>query len=151
QTKHFSGQAQYSESRVSDDTSGISWMPPNNYDVSREYGPADFERRHVLELYGTANAGRWVNAGVSFEAYSGRPFSITTGLDPYNTGYANARPAGIARNSARGPGFADLDVRWWRDFTLSSGTHKRTATAGVDVFNVTNRINYPYYVGTLSS
>ena len=151
QTKHFTGQAQYSETHASDDTSGINWMPPNNYDVSGEYGPSDFERRHVLELYGTVNVGPWVNAGVSFEGYSGRPYSMTLGLDPFNTGYANARPAGVTRNSRRGPGFADLDVRWWRDFTVSSGPKKRVATVGVDVFNVTNRVNYPYYVGTLSS
>src|SRR5581483_3864167 len=115
-----------------------------------EYGPADFERRHVLELFGSVSAGAWANVGLSYEAYSGRPYSLLTGLDAFNTGYANARPAGVPRNSLRGPAMSALDTRWWRDFTLP-GARKRTMTAGVDAFNVLNTVNDAYYVGNLSS
>src|SRR5262249_52917707 len=83
--------------------------------------------------------------------YSGRPYSVVTGDDPFDTGYANARPSGVGRNTLRGPGFADLDLRWWRDMVVVSGAHKRTATLGVDVFNALNRINDAAYIGTLSS
>src|SRR5262249_38550100 len=83
-TRHFNGTAQYSIGRAMNDTSGINWMPPNMFDLSREYGPSDFARTHVVELFGTATAGAWTNLGISFEAYSGRPYSLTTGLDAYN-------------------------------------------------------------------
>ena len=124
------------------------------YDLSREYGPADFDRTQVVELFGGLNGGAWLNFGVSFEAYSGRPYSLTTGLDLYNTGTANARPPGVGRNTLRGPGYASLDLRWSREFPYAAPTQprpKRSVTLGVDAFNVTNRVNDNTPVGNLSS
>jgi hypothetical protein len=153
-TKHFNGTAQYSEGRAWNDTAGISWMPPNSYDLSREYAPADFDRRRALELFGAFNAGAWSNVGVSFEAYSGQPYSLITGLDRFNTGTANARPDGVPRNSLRGPGYASLDVRWSHEFPFTpagAARAKRTTSIGVDAFNVLNRVNFNQPVGNLSS
>jgi len=153
-TKHFNGTVQYSIGRARNDTSGINWTPPNMYDLSREYGPSDFDRTQVLELFGTITSGPWLNLGVSYEAYSGRPYSLITGLDLYNTGTANARPSGVGRNTLRGPGFASLDVRWWRELPFSPQGQpraKRSVTLGVDAFNVTNRVNYNTPVGNLAS
>jgi hypothetical protein len=153
-TKYFNGTAQYSIGRAMNDTSGVTWMPPNMYDLSHEYGPADYDRTQALELFGTFTAGPWVNLGVSYEAYSGRPYSLITGLDLYNTGTANARPAGVGRNTLRGPGYGSLDLRWWRELPFSppgQSRAKRTVTFGVDAFNVTNRVNYNTPVGNLSS
>ena len=86
-------------------------------------------------------------------SYSGRPYSITTGHDDFNTGTANARPAGVARNSLEGPGYADVDLRWSRAISLRGGaaTSGPSATIGVDAFNVLNRVNYSRYIGTLTS
>ena len=152
--RHVNGTAQYAIGRARNNTSGLNWMPPNSYDLSREYGRADFDRTQSLELFGSINAGRWLNAGISFEGYSGRPYSIITGLDLYNTGVANARPAGVSRNTLRGPGYGSLDVRWSRDFpaAASGGTRpKRSLNVGIDAFNVTNRVNDNTPVGNLSS
>jgi len=129
-------------------------MPPDAYDLSQEYGPSDFERRHVVELFGSLTAGPWANVGVSFEGYSGRPYSLITGLDLFNTGNANARPAGVARNTLRGPGYADLDLRWSHEFPYvpaSQPRAKRSTTIGIDAFNLLNRVNYNTPVGNLSS
>ncbi|HMF92801.1 MAG TPA: carboxypeptidase regulatory-like domain-containing protein [Vicinamibacterales bacterium] len=154
-TAHFNGTAQYSVGRASNDTSGINWMPPNMYDLSREYGPSDFDRTQVVELFGTVTAGAWMNLGVAFESYSGRPYSLITGLDLYNTGTANARPAGVGRNTLRGPAYASLDLRWSHEFPFGAAAgqprSKRALTAGVDAFNVTNRVNDNTPVGNLSS
>jgi hypothetical protein len=152
QVRHVSGTVQYSEVRNSDDTGGVNWMPPNSYDLSGEYASSDGERRHLLETYASANAGHWMNLGVSFEAGSGRPYSLTTGRDDFNTGTANARPSGVTRNSLRGPGFVNFDLRWSHDlaFVEASG-RKVTLTAGVDAFNVINKVNYSSYVGNQSS
>jgi outer membrane receptor protein involved in Fe transport len=152
QARHVSGTVQYSEVRNSDDTGGVNWMPPNSYDLSGEYASADGERRHQLETYASANAGHWLNLGVSFEAGSGRPYSLTTGHDDFHTGTANARPAGVPRNSLRGPGFMNFDLRWSHDMTfVESSGRKVTLTAGVDAFNVINKVNYSYFVGNQSS
>ena len=152
QVRRISGTVQYSEVRNSDDTGGVNWMPPNNYDLSHEYAASDGERRHQLETYASANTGRWGNYGLSFEAGSGRPYSLTTGRDDFNTGTANARPAGVPRNSLRGPGFVNFDVRWSHDITfVEASGRKVTITAGIDAFNVINKVNYNYYVGNESS
>ncbi len=149
------GSMQYTLSRSMNDTSGVNWMPPNSYDLSLEYARADFDQRHRFDFIGTFSQGSWANLGVAVALYSGRPYSIVTGYDDFNTGTANARPAGVARNSVEGPGYADLDVRWSRElFFRGGGGGAKTgpsATIGLDAFNVLNRVNYSRYVGTLTS
>ncbi len=151
-TRWFNGSAEYSFGRAYNDTSGVNWMPPNAYDLSLEYARADFNQRHRLEMFGAVNAGHEVTIGASVSLATGRPYSIVTGTDDFHTGSANARPLGVPRNSLDGPGYADLDLRCSREFVVSTtGARKRTVTAGIDAFNVLNRVNYSFYVGTLSS
>jgi hypothetical protein len=153
-TRYFNGMAQYRLASAHDNTSGIGYLPPNAYDLSGEWARSDFDRRQRFEMLGTLNPGKLFNLGVSVSLYSGLPYTLTTGLDEFHTGTANARPAGVARNSLQGPGYADLDLRWSRDFSLVKGKKKDEgvkATFAVDAFNVLNRVNYSGYVGNLSS
>jgi hypothetical protein len=152
-TRFFNTSAQYTLSQTKNDTSGINWMPPNAYDLSLEYARADFDQRHRFDLLGTVNPGSVFNLGVALALYSGRPYSMTTGQDNFNSGVANARPAGVPRNSLEGPGYADLDLRWSRDvfFDHAKKAEGPTLTVGLDVFNVLNRVNDTSYVGTLTS
>jgi len=151
-TKYFNGSAEYSFGRAYNDTSGFFWMPPNAYDLSLEYARADFNQRHRVEAFGTLTAGRGVTIGVSTSAWTGRPYSLTTGTDLFHTGTANARPPGVPRNSLQGPAFAVVDLRASRDFALPSAAgRKHTLNLGVDVFNALNHVNYSYFVGNLSS
>jgi len=70
----------------------------------------------------------------------------------FNNGRGRARPAGVARNTLEGAGFASLDVRISRDVTFAKGTpHSRTLTFGADAFNLTNRVNFGTFVGTIGS
>jgi hypothetical protein len=153
-THLFNGMAQYRLASAHDDTSGINYFPPNAYDLSGEWARADFDRRHRFELLGTINPGKLFNLGVSVSLYSGLPYTLTTGLDAFHTGTANARPAGVPRNSLNGPSYADLDLRWSRDFNLTKSKKKEggvKSTLAVDAFNVLNKVNYTSFVGNLSS
>lgn len=153
-TRYFSGMAQYRLASARDNTSGINYLPPNTYDLSGEWARADFDRRHRFEMLGTINPGKLFNLGVSLSLYSGLPYTLTTGLDAFHTSTANARPAGVSRNSLQGPGYADVDLRWSRDFFLVKGKKKDEgvkATLALDAFNVLNRVNYTSFVGNLSS
>jgi len=80
-------------------------------------------------------------------------YLVTTGLDNYNDGMANARPAGVPRNSLQGPGYADLDLRWSHDFYLVRAKKDKgpMATLGIDAFDVLNHVNYPSDVGVQTS
>jgi hypothetical protein len=148
-SRFVTGSAQYTYSRTMNDTGGINWMPPNSYDLSLEYGRADSDQRHRLDVLATINPGSLLNLGIAFAMYSGRPYSLTTGHDDFNTGTANARPTGVARNTLEGPNYADLDLRWSHDVQL--GARSRVLTLGLDAFNVLNRVNYSRFIGAETS
>jgi Carboxypeptidase regulatory-like domain/TonB dependent receptor len=153
-TRFANVMAQYRLAFAHDNTSGINYFPPNAYDLSGEWGRSDFDRRHRFELLGTINPGKLFNLGVSVSVYSGQPYTLTTGIDQFHTGTANARPAGVSRNSLQGPGYADLDLRWSRDFSVRKGKKQDEgvkATLAVDAFNVLNEVNYSSFIGNLSS
>ncbi len=160
-TRFFQGMVQYTLGQTLNDVpgnytvstrgAGINAFPANDYDLSGEWARSDYDARHRLNLMGTIHAAKYLNFGVGLFMNSGMPYSETTGLDQYHTGYADARPPGVPRNSLQGPGFAGLDLRWSHVFRI---THKKEGpqfTLGLDAFNVTNRVNYAAYVGDLSS
>ena len=148
-SRYFNAMVVYALQRTYDNTNGINSLPADNYDLSGEWSRAGYDARHFLYLYGTLDAGKFFQAGVVFSANSGRPYSITTGRDDNQDGFANDRPAGVRRNSMQGPGSATLDLRWLRNlFGRSQG---RRATVSLDAFNVLNRVNYGAPSGNLSS
>ena len=161
-TRYFQGMIQYTLGQAYNDvpgnysastrSSGINSFPANNYDLTGEWSRADYDQRHRLNLLGTIHAARLLDFGVGFFTNTGAPYTETTGRDDFHDGYANARPAGVARNSLQGPGFAELDLRWSHDF-LFDGSKKEgpRVTFALDGFNVTNRVNYVTYVGVISS
>jgi len=59
----------------------------------------------------------------------------------------------VPRNSLQGPGYADLDLRWSRDFFIVPAKKDKgpTVTLGFDAFNLLNRVNYVSYIGDLGS
>ena len=96
--------------------------------------------------------GALVDLGVGLSLNSGAPYTETLGQDVYSNGRGRARPAGVARNSREGDGFASLDLRASRDLKLGAGNQKtRSMTLALDAFNLLNRVNYASYVGTLGS
>ena len=161
-TRYFTGMVQYTLAKAYNNTGGnpasgarssLNSFPANNYDLSGEWARADFDQRHRFNLLGTITPGRYFKLGVALALYSGMPYSITTGLDNYNDGTANARPPGIPRNSLQGPGYADLDLRWSHDFYLVKTKKEKgpVVTLGIDAFDVLNHVNYQNYVGVLTS
>src|SRR5713226_9151566 len=95
---------------------------------------------------------RFFTLGVGLSVYSGKPVTITTGGDDNHDGILNDRPAGVPRNSMRGPGEINLDVTLSHDFALSK-THKeaRVLSVSLNSFNVLNHRNDVTYIGTITS
>jgi hypothetical protein len=151
-SKYFSGLAQYNFGHSYNNTGGVAYFPGNSNDWSREWGRADFDKRHQMNLLGNFALARWFNLGVALQVQSGAPYTQTTGRDDNHDGLALDRPAGVGRNTLQGPGYLGLDLRWARDFPLSGRKEKGpVATVAFDVFNVLNRVNYSGFVGNLSS
>jgi outer membrane receptor protein involved in Fe transport len=153
-TKRIQGTMQYTLASAHNDTSGINSLPANNYDLASEWGRADFDQRHHFEGLLQLKGNDWTNFGLAVSLNSGRPYSLLTGTDPYNTGQSNARPPGVSRNTLEGPGYASVDARWSHDFAIGKPTKGHDGPAlgvGVDAFNVLNHVNYTSYIGTLTS
>jgi hypothetical protein len=152
--KKISGQVQYTFSRAMNDTGGINWYPSNQYaPLGAEWGPADFDVRHRLNILATLSAGRWGNLGISARFASGLPYTETAGIDFFHTGMANARPAGVGRNTLRASGYSVVDVHWSHDVPLTEakGEKARELTLAIDAFNVFNHPNFAGYVGNIRS
>ena len=150
-TRWFTGQMQYTLSRVYNDTSGIATFPANDYDLSTEWSRADFDRRHRFVLLGRITATKIIDLGVGLTLNSGSPFSEVLGQDIYNNGRGRARPAGVVRNSLEGGGFSSFDLRASREIAFGAGSSRRVITMGLDAFNLFNRSNYSSYVGIIGS
>jgi len=152
-TPYFIGMVQYVFGRHRNDTGGIATFPANSHDLTGEWGRADFDVRHRFNLLGTIKAGKYFNLGVALALNSGAPYTIITGRDDNNDSLTLERPAGVGRNTMEGPGNAQLDLRWSRDFHLSKQKKDEgpKLTVGMNALNVTNRVNFAGYVGNLNS
>ena len=79
-----------------------------------------------------------------YEVRSGRPYTITTGLDANSDGLTSDRPLGVGRNTERGPGSSELDVRFSRSFQTPSlpgaEDDPTKLTLTLDAFNVLNQV-----------
>ena len=102
----------------------------NQYDWRSEWGPSAFDARH-----------RWISnvslrmpmaSTVSFFVFanSGRAYSITTGKDDNGDQSTNDRPAGVSRNSARGPGSYNVNMSFTKQFLLRKPEAQRSASNG---------------------
>jgi hypothetical protein len=152
-THYATGLIQYTLSHTDNNTSGITWYPANQYDLSGEWSRADFDQRHRLNLLESFSPGKQLTFGVGVQLSSGKPYTLISGQDQFNTGILNARPAGVSRNTLEGPAYADLDLRLSRDFYLSKTKREKgkVTTVGFEAFNVLNHVNYAYFVGNLQS
>lgn len=150
-TNWFNGQAQYTLSRADNDTAGINAFPANDYDLSGEWGRADFDRRHRVVMIGRVTGIKIVDLGMALTLNSAGPYSQTIGGDPYNNGRGRARLPGVGRNTLIAGNSATLDLHASRDLTLGAPKSGHELTLGVDGFNLLNRVNYASYVGIISS
>ncbi|HZS45234.1 MAG TPA: carboxypeptidase regulatory-like domain-containing protein [Blastocatellia bacterium] len=152
-TERFTGMMQYRLSKSYDNTTGINFFPANSYDPMDEWALSNFDRRHRFEMLGTFDAWKLFKLGISVSLYSGSPYSLTTGTDDFGNSLFNIRPAGVPRNSLQGPGYADVDLRWSKEFVLDQKKKDKSpvVTLGLDAFNVFNRVNFVSFVGTETS
>ena len=104
-------------------------------------------------MLGTINQDHWVNLGVAAKVYSGTPYTETSGIDTFNTGILNARPAGVNRNTLESGDNVEFDLRWSHDLLLLHKTSEKTPSfsLAVDAFNIANRTNFTSYVGNMQS
>ncbi|MBS1788675.1 MAG: TonB-dependent receptor [Acidobacteria bacterium] len=152
-SKHFNGIIQYALGRARNDTSGVAAFPANSYDLRSEWARADFDQRHRFVMTGVFKAHDYFNLGMALTLNTGAPYTLTTGRDDNHDSFALDRPTGIGRNTLQGPGYAQFDLRWSREFHLSKAKKEDGPSLSLhaDAFNVFNRVNYVGFIGNQNS
>jgi hypothetical protein len=143
----------YTLAKTMDDTGGLSWLPPDSRDWSREWARANEDQRHRLQVLASSGPWRGFEIGAILRIDSGRPYGIASGSDDNGDGRATDRPAGVGRNSGQGFGSARLDLRLIREFELGKWgeSGEPNIEVRVDAFNALNRVNRGNPVGNLRS
>ncbi|HWQ00224.1 MAG TPA: carboxypeptidase regulatory-like domain-containing protein [Vicinamibacterales bacterium] len=160
-TNNYQFLASYTLSYAKDDNFVNSLGDRYGYHKIERYGAAD--RRHRLVVSGIVLLPGQLLLSAIGDFRSDLPFSPTTGLDLNRDGYTGDLPAGVLPNSGcrglnldavnafragRGltpvsevecPGFANIDLRLSKSFTVL-GSHRFELIA--QLFNVFNRPNY---------
>lgn len=97
---------------------GALTLPVNSNDLSAEWGPAADDIRHRIFSFISTDLLWGFRAGLNLRAQSGRPYTVTTGLDNNGDGVLNDRPEGFGRNTERFPWQSNVDLRlsWGRGF-----------------------------------
>jgi len=146
-------------------TSGFQVLDDMHLELNE--GPTNFDRRHNLVISGSARVPRTGGMTLSWvaRALSGTPFSLFDNtIDPDRNGSSSEPLAAGSysgtgenaytvknyeskRNGAYGPGFFKLDIRAGYRFAYGP----RTIDAFVEIFNVTDRVNYGNPSGNISS
>lgn len=85
--------SQYTFSRTMDDTSGLSSLPADNFNLRDERGRADFDQRHRFSFAGTLKLPHGFGFGLIASVRSGIPFNITSSFDDNHDTVANDRPS----------------------------------------------------------
>jgi hypothetical protein len=141
----------YTLARTLDSASTYTSLPANNYDANADWARADYDRRQQLNVVGVYALPKGFISSFVFNAWSGLPYNITTGRDDNGDTIANDRPAGVWRNSGRGPGYLNLDFRLSRKYRLAKRDKAPTVEWAVDAFNALNHVNYKNFIGTMTS
>jgi Carboxypeptidase regulatory-like domain len=120
----INGFLQYTLGWASDNQSAV-----NQYDWRSEWARTSFDTRHRLTT--NLSLGLPKSNSISFLIFanSGRPYSITTGKDNNGDQVTNDRPAGLPRNSLRGPGSYNVNMSYTKQFNLRR-QEKQTKAAG---------------------
>lgn len=160
----------YTLSKGERDVEDFQFIAQDMNNLAAEQGPANNDRRHQLVALATQTLPLGFQVAAYFAARSGLPFTITTGRDNNGDTNINDRPdvvnpngdpvdratynftfsghSGIlGRNTARGPSFAQLDLRVSKIVRFGN----RKLEGFFEAFNITNRANLGTPVSNLSS
>jgi hypothetical protein len=83
-------------------------LPTNSLNPDLDWGPQGADVRHQFQAQGMVPVFYGFRLNAQFRAQSAPAYNITTGRDTNHDGVINDRPDGVARNSARGQGFWNL-------------------------------------------
>jgi hypothetical protein len=150
----FSFFGNYTLSRTMDDADGPDAFPMDSYNLAIERGFSARDERHQFFFGALLALPGGLEASPMIYYNTGRPYNITTGFDDNNDSSITDRPAGVPRNSGRGPDFATFDLRMSRSFSFSRQGSDRQLLGfeiAADAINLFNRVNFSDFNGIQTS
>jgi Carboxypeptidase regulatory-like domain/TonB dependent receptor len=162
--------ASYTLSRTVRTVEGFLFLAQDQNNLDAEKGLGENHRRHQIAAHTTWTLPADFQVGLLLQARSGRPWTITTGVDNNGDTNINDRPdlavpdgdprskstyfsgftgrvGNLGRNSAIGDPYMTVDMRISKFVRLQ----QRRIEGFVEAFNVTNRVNFDLPTGNLRS
>jgi hypothetical protein len=162
--------ASYTLSRTVRTVEGFLFLAQDQNNLDAEKGLGENHRRHQIAAHTTWSLPADFQLALLLQARSGRPFTITTGVDNNRDTNINDRPdlavpggdprsastyfagftgrvGNLARNSAIGDPYMTIDMRVSKFVRLQ----QRRIEGFIEAFNVTNRVNFDLPTGNLRS
>ena len=162
----------YRHRRSYNNTDGAFSVSPSGT-LDDQWGPAGGDTRHRLRASVSTQAYRNLNAQMSWDANSGSPYTITTGIDENGDSIFNDRPfRRAAQQRAAAVAIDDFRERVVPDSDRQGARYRRAAgraaggrpgpggrgggrqkgiTISVSAQNLTNRYNYSGFSGVMTS
>ena len=104
------------------DTDGAFSLPASSYDLRSEWGRSNQDTRHRFFTGVNFRVPWGVTVNSIVQASSGRPYTITTGFDDNGDTVTNDRPAGVKRNTAKGPGSFTINLNLTKTINLKTSS-----------------------------
>jgi hypothetical protein len=157
----------YRYRRAENNSDGAFSVPPTG-SLDDQWSDASSDMRHRLRGSMTTQALRNLNAQLVWEANSGTPYTITTGLDDNGDSIFNDRPVLMPRNGARLPWRSTLSGNLSYTIPIGAttveggggrggrggprgGGRQRGVTLTLSINNLTDRANYSGFSGVMTS
>ena len=149
--------ANYTLASAHDDDSTVNPFGPlsalDPFNLSAERAYSSFDVRHTFNLSAIINLPLGFKANPVLVARSGLPYTPIVGFDLQNDANdlndrAILNGSVVGRNSARQPGFANLDMRFVKDITLRGEGHHLDLF--LDIYNLTGASNLNFGPDALS-
>ncbi len=156
----------YRHRRAYNNSDGAFSVSPRG-SLDDQWGPAGGDTRHRLRASVSTQAYRNLNAQMSWDANSGAPYTITTGIDENGDSIFNDRPFQVPRNSVRLPWRSTISANVSYLIPLGKspgaeagrpgpggrgrGGRQKGITISASAQNLFNRYNYSGFSGVMTS
>jgi hypothetical protein len=130
----------YTLSTSERDTEDGTFVPQDQEDYAADRGPSLNDVRHQLACSWLQSLPLGIRFSTILTARSGLPYNVIVGDDVNHDGNKNDRPRGFNRNSERGPGSVEWDLRLTQTFRHAAPRMELIA----EVLNVVNRRNWTF-------
>jgi len=138
--RRMSVNGSYTWNRASNDTDGPFAVPASGV-LATEWGPSAGDVRHRLSTGLSSTALRNASATLTLNLSSGRPYTMTTGLDDDGDVIFNDRPPNVGRGTLRYPWTWTLAGSVSYSFTAGHRTVPQPGGVGITITNGVPTVN----------